>query len=734
VLVLSAGCAGLIPVGASLGQSDTPPPAEAPAAATDEKQPTNAELLADFVHYTLIDKPDLAASFAQALRDRGLSEKEFVALVEDLGVKRFEGAVLKGLRRTESEKTAAALLKSYETGKLSIARNAASITESIAALKGNLRQRDAARQRLIAAGEYAMPQLLIALTQRTDAALQSEARMIIVLLGRQAVMPLCTALPQLDALSQETVARVLGDIQYSTSVPFLYELAASTQSGAVRSACEEAIQKITGNVNSQVSLSGRFVNLAEEYYGESPSLTSFSGEEHQLVWNFDPGIGLVPMAVRTEVYHEAMAMRLSERALGHDAGDQQALSLWLASNFSREIDSPEGYENPTYGADRREAMYYAVAAGATPSQRMLARAIDNNDTPLARKAIAAIERTAGGSALWTGQYVGGTVGTRAPLLEALQFPNRRVQYEAALALGAAQPKSAFDGSDRVVPTLASAIRDASKRYAVVLADAAEKRPAIADALRQAGYEVLPTGGALADIEQALADAPGIDLIAADFSDLPIESTTSLLSDVRGRAKLRSTPVVAALRFDRYNEMQPRYATDQLVKLVQVGGGVSAMSKAAEDLVARATGGPISEEDALSYKARSLQVLRDLAVSGNQALKVQDAATPLIAALDAESGDVMLKVAEVLSYVSSGASQSALMDAAADATSADRIVLLGRVADSAKRFGNMLEPRHIKAINDMATMGVDDEATAAAALMGSLNLPNSDLVPLITGKK
>jgi hypothetical protein len=48
---------------------------------------------------------------------------------------------------------------------------------------------------------------------------------------------------------------------------------------------------------------------------------------------------------------------------------------------------------------------------------------------------------------------------------------------------------------------------------------------------------------------------------------------------------------------------------------------------------------------------------------------------------------------------------------------------------------MLEPRQINALVRLATGGAtsDAQATAAAAVMGALNLPNAELIPLITGK-
>src|SRR5690606_15511000 len=198
-----------------------------------------------------------------------------------------------------------------------------------------------------------------------------------------------------DPSAQELVVSLLGDIDYQTSVPYLYDLWASSPSEPLRKNIELAITKLTGHFAQDVSVAGLYLALGENYYSEPPSLTSFPGEPYQLLWSYDPGIGLIAQAIATPVFHEAMAMRCAERSLTLEPADSPALPLWLSANFSREIDSPEGYENPAYPASRRDATYYAVAAGAGPCERVLARGLATRDTPLTRRAIAAIERTAG---------------------------------------------------------------------------------------------------------------------------------------------------------------------------------------------------------------------------------------------------------------------------------------------------------------------------------------------------
>lgn len=71
-----------------------------------------------------------------------------------------------------------------------------------------------------------------------------------------------------------------------------------------------------------------------------------------------------------------------------------------------------------------------------------------------------------------------------------------------------------------------------------------------------------------------------------------------------------------------------------------------------------------------------------------------------------------------------------MDAALAASGQERVALLEMVGESAKRFGNMLSDRHVTRLVGLARDGQSEEAVTAAALMGALNLPNTELLGLI----
>ncbi|MBL4590398.1 MAG: hypothetical protein JKY96_00410, partial [Phycisphaerales bacterium] len=444
--VLLAGTAGML---------TAPSVAIAQSQPTTDQQEQQLVLLRDFIHFVKISRYDVAADLGRQLLAEGLDPEEFVDLVEGSREReRFEQAVAAAMRVPVLEPAAAEMDRLFRDGKLARARNPEEIAHNIELLTGGLRARQLGRQRLLVAGEYAMPQLLEAFLQQRNITLKAQVQRLLVDMGRQSIIPLTTSLDGLDAIRQEAIVEVLGLIPYRTSLPALVDLHQNTDNNSVRNACSRAIARLGGDSNDNVA--DLYTVLAETYYTEPAELTSFAGEEYQLLWNFDNGLGLIMTPILTPVFHEAMAMRVAERSLTINPADSETLGLWVAANYSRSLDSTDGYENPVYPSSRRAAAYYGIAAGPDIAQLVLRRALDTRDTPLARNAIDAIAETAGSRMLW-----GQSVNDRFPLLESLNYPNRRVQYEAALALGQAQPTQSFQSSGRVIPLLASAVRDAS---------------------------------------------------------------------------------------------------------------------------------------------------------------------------------------------------------------------------------------------------------------------------------
>jgi len=697
-------------------------PVWAPARAQDA-QPSATQLLDDFRHYVITRQDELAEASAAALLARALSPEEFVGLVQDsrFGEEGFEETIRRALFVPSVEGVAAQLDQLYQQGLRDKARNPDEIARNISLLGVNQRGRILATQRLRSAGEYAVPQLVQVLVARRDPAMEAEAERVLIALGADAVAPISAAILKVDPVTQARLALILGMTRHPAGLAPLYELAATTDDAAVRSAAVRAVERISGEFREGLSPADLYRLLADDYFNESPSLTRFPGESHQLLWNYDPALGLYPTPIRTEVFHEARAMALAEKALSLNPDDRSAVALWIAANFKREIDTPEGYDNPVYSPSRRGALYYAVAAGPAMTQDVLGRALRDRDTPLARRAIEALRVTAGGAGIWSG-------ATRSrPLVDALSYPDRRVQYEAALAVGEANPVEPFEGAERVTPLLASAIRDAGRRFAVVIARDPAVQQAWAARLTRAGFEALAPAATLEAAASVIAEAPGVDMLVVQGSGPDVQR---LIESARADARLSAVPILGVMPVSAWNETRFAYQNDPLTQTRREGLSDDQFVESVEALSLAASGPPITEEEARRYASESLAVLRDLAVSGSSSLSIADAATRLISALTGAEGEVRLRVADVLARVGQRRAQVALADVALDAADDEQVALLEAVTRSVKTFGNLLEDRQVRRALALAESPDQRVATAAVALVGALNLEAGEIRDLI----
>lgn len=705
-------------------------PADQGQAGQGQAQPerTPREAIEDFIHFVRIARVDIAAGLAGELGALPITDSEFADLVDGVNVgEAFDTAVAQALFYPELEGPAAALAQRYERGRLDRARNAEEIRRNIEVLRvGTLYARTRATERLLSAGEYAMPQLLESMLRETDTVLVSRVEDVIVGMGPQALVPLMTLIGALDAGQQELLVALFRRIGYATPLPVLVDLHRTTASEELRRAIDLAVRELGGSVEDDPA--GLYRLLAEGYYKERPELTSFPGETVQLLWDVVGGGVPTFSAIRTEVFHEAMAMRYVQRAIELAPTDQASIALWIAANLSREIDLPAGYEDPSYPPSRRDATFYSVAAGPQIGGAVLRRAIDDRDTPLARRAIATIERTAGAAGL-TAQ---GSEGRR-PLVEALTYPNRRVRYEASLAFAAANPRSTFVGAETVVPTLAAMVRESGDRYAVVLTGSdREAYDRLRVILEGDGFVVLPPAdNGLGDIETAIYEAPGIDLVVIQAS---LERARGHIDAVRDHARLSVSPVAALVPGSDLAGARLAYQSDPGVEVRRDTIQRDELLATAGALIDVAGGGAITAQDARDYADRALSALRDLALSPDGALRVEEGAVQLLAALGELTGERRQRLGEILSRIAEPSAQVALMDAALDARGPEQVAFLDLTAASAKRFGSLLEARQVRRLVEIVEQEPDDAvATAAAALAGVIELPGSSLAPLILGQ-
>jgi len=682
------------------------------------------DLLNDFVFYSNTANPELAAASAEALLESGLSDAELATLLDEvstISAERFQKAMMFAQRNAMTQSVSMELDRRIETGRRDLARNADRINEAIRMLTTNLRAQRLAEGRLIAAGEYAVPSLLREIATGRDEALKLKCQETLVKIGKQAVTPLAEVVMYLDPVSQRIVCDILGEIGYPHAAPQLLEVSMDESvDGPVRDAARRAFRRVGGMENA--SLSELYANVGMQYFNEASSLVAWPNEDRNIVWSATPDAGLEATSVPTSIFGEVMAMRRSTHALTIDARNRTALGLFVAANLKRENDLPEGADDPVYGTAPYSPQFYATVFGTQVCLDVLAMAIDGYDTPLVRDALEALAKTTGGSNLFA--YGEG----RQPLLEAMLYPDRRTQYEAALTLGRALPSQSFSGDFRVVPMLASAVRSSDVNYALVVADDEEDRRVWSQMLGDLGFQIVGQGPTMDAVGPDVAQAVGIDLIIVKRRS--VNDARSTVEAIRNGMKTGAAPVVVLAAALDQPELRRELDEDFRVRVALPIAEREAFGALVDALMLKAVGGRMTEAEAEVYAIDAISVLRDIAIAGNSVYKINDAEGSLVDALAAREGGTRLLVADVLAYMDSDKAQRALWDAAFAATDIEQIDLLYRVAESVKRMGDRAEERHISMLIDLVAESDGELAEAAALVHGALNLTDSSAVNLL----
>ena len=532
------------------------------------------------------------------------------------------------------------------------------------------------------------------------------------------MLPLSIALPHIDDESQILVARVLGEIGYHHTAPALVSLINSDQvAPKARQAATIALNRI--GIDKKATLSTLQTIVAMQFYSRETSVIPEAIAGKNIFWMWDPIDQLIAQDVPEEVYDDVMAMYFASEALATDSENAGAMSVFVAANLRRDRELG-GKNDLVYGDLPYSPAFYATVFGPEVAQHVLAKALEDLDTPLALDAISALSRTAGARSLLSGHD--------KPLVSALYYPDRHVQYEASMVLASTLPSRDFSGDYRVVPILASAVRSGGDMFAIVIGDESETRRTVTTFLEDNGWKVVGQGSTASFAVDAAGVIPGIDLAVVVARNASHGKTVA-----RELASLPGTTVTPALILARGADAQilsDAMRNQNMVETAHIGTSDSAKLAVLEDLMSSASGGMLSMDDQLNFSARALGVLRDIALA-DTVLEVGDATGSLIDALSEAPEESQPIVAMTLGMINDPLAQRALIDESLlDATVEHRVMLLDEAAGSVRRWGNLAQDWQVEAVVDLAENSSGLLANAAARLNGALDHPNTSVMMFI----
>ncbi|MEE9295852.1 MAG: HEAT repeat domain-containing protein, partial [Phycisphaerae bacterium] len=636
--------------------------AQAPVSTTSARsvnqQPTVESLFADFLHYSLLGRFQLADTYALQLLDHpDLDPVELLKLSEKH--ERSMDTLLILIKNSSISESASRVMERIQEGEHIQRQDDDRIRANIDKLAGPPQTEYNATQRLTDSGEYAVPWMIQ--TLRVPARKHLRPRVIRALpkIGKSAVGPLVEALAINDETIRQTLIYTLGELAYTRAAPYLQALTGDPDvSPESKNAAMTAIARIGlqtgrplphGRGSVSIGSADGFVRLAEQFYDEHGSVGADPRLPKANVWYWDETNSfLKAIPVPREIYGAAMAMRCCERALLIDPNNSDAIAVWLAANIRREarlgMDVESGDADarssgdPTRAADFPRALYFTSSAGPRFAHLALQRAVDDRDGPVALGAIAGLRLVSGASSLI------GPEDHKQPLVQALRFPDLVVRIRAALTLGNALPRSQFRGSELVVEVLANALAQTGGRNILVVEPDTDNRNRIMSALRGAETEVIGESNVLAGIERARKEfewLSGIFISTAVVLPQPFDA----IADIRQRYEIAATPIVLLVRPQQAAVVDQILQADPAVESVDATAGGDALKDRLAIVAERVGQAPVTPERATELAAESLHAMRRIVVDGRTVFNVRDAEVALIAVL-LDSADESLRTAAI----------------------------------------------------------------------------------------
>lgn len=700
------------------------PAAAAGGQATPEQVAEVRGPVENFWHYGKIGRYELAAAEAEKVVNAEVPPVAVLMAFEEVAQQRRDNLDQWMIRFAGIEPLAesvARLQEKINAGHIARRSDPKYIRENIERLNVNERAYALGVGRLRQSGELAVPFMIEYLRSPDKAEFHNGIRRAMRDLGRLAVNPLTAATEMKDWDTLLVVVGALGDLGYDDAGPFLARLVEGQDTPAT---VKEAARQAMGKLRAGGTPAELYLNLGEKLYYDRSAIAVDPKAPAGFVWYWSNERGLYKADVPTPVFNELMAMRAAEYALKLGGGQDAALSLWLAANYQREVQLPEGAADPTRMENQPDAHYYGVSAGAQYLNAALARMLRDGNAAGALRVIKSLHEIAGQSNFTTQSAGGGG----APLVAALTFADRRVRFEAAMALAQALPQQPFDGSERVVPLLAEAIGQTGVPSALLVMPTQDEVNSLVEGM---GGDVTAAGATSAEAAIAAGQSmPAVDVIVVseNVGAGEIERLFALAAQnpkLAGSARLVLTQTAAS-------PYEVQKATDALLSTAQARDA-EALKEALSAAREKAGALPMDEEIATDYATRAAVLLQRLAISRGQVMDVSVARASLLRSLNDARPEIVKLVGQTLALVNAPDAQAGILDKALAEDVADdvKVSLFRSVATSAKFFGNRLDAGRTEALAKVVAGEENLEVRAAAAeAHGALNLPADQAKTLI----
>lgn len=452
---------------------------------------------------------------------------------------------------------------------------------------------------------------------------------------------------------------------------------ARSTSPKLRADGERTIRALLGiSAGSFPSPNQALAKRAEEHYQAFASATEPGPITSLWVWS---SAGPIAQELPERVREAALADLRVRQALALDPTNAAALQTGVSLALTLATDS-------AMAKNASSLRNVALTAGPNVLESVLAKAEKEGRAPLVREAINAL------GAVGKQRDLGANAAEKGPLLAALDYPDRGVQFDAAIAILEIFPREDLPRAPRIVQILLRALSAKSQPVALVI-DSNEARGNVTGAkFEQVGFGYRGAVSGKKGFTLA-AESGAVDLIVID-PDVQNWTLDATIANLRADSRTAGIPIVVIERNEaaiRKEHLESRFARLKVLPNLEDPAKMKSL------LELRMGSAPVPAPEANAQRQRALEWLARLARGEFPSVETGPAIDGLAQLLpDPKDGPI---AAEILGYLPGAESQQLLADAVLNVNRplATRLAAADALARNIQRTGPGLTRRAADAL-------------------------------------
>ena len=699
-----------------------PPSVEEPSPLLLEPQ-TPEESFAAALLMVDLARLDLAKKYLDQFNAGATDDALLIAMRDKHGTAAFAKLV----RIPELKPVAEPLLERLNAASRKQSEDPAFVDALIARLSQGPTQREIAISELRNAGPRAVPQMIRQMSRPDMVEKQDDIALALIRMGRQVVPPLLGALDSPEDRIRAAVINILATLQAREAVPHLWFPAFSeSQPMGVRMAASRALSKLLAAPSERESMervtsiaaASELRRFARMLY-ENADLLPRDENEKVPIWGWDGKEQTVAAHVYSpQIAGLLMSARFAKQALELYPEEAETQRQYLASLLALEV-LQQGWEKPREPLPGT-AMYLAMTAGEETVANVLTDALASNQPATAVAALEVLGQVG------TREQLLNKPGLKSPVLAALNSPDQRVQFAAAVTTLRLEPRTGFTGAARVVSVLARALTDSGKANAVIIDADTSRGSQAAGYLFDLGYEPIAVTTGREGFERAAATA-GVQVVLVHANCIRWDLTQTL-ANLRADSRTAAIPIVIYGPESLRGSLGRQLLRNKPAIFMSETTTASDFGRQFTPLMRNTGAAALSSSERSGQKATAAYWLATIAtMRGAPVFEVSTAEGEL--SLVAEDPQVAANALVALSGIGTGSSQRRLAQLATNTQSDSQLrqVAAAQLSFHIQRFGILLTKDEIAGVHSAWADAKDPEVKASlGGVMGTLR-PNTALV-------